>query len=149
MSPCLEPKLRQIVGRFDRFVLIPVDTKEQVECRYHDTSAMNFSLRLFSNVSVSVTRRIPAASGGKVSRSSAVQSVARSFSSTQPEKALCYEDFVKETLKKMVSERGTENLTREIADLDLERRFQHYDVSFRENVTGRCLRERLDVFNVL
>ena len=84
---------------------------------------------------MSVTRRISAAVvGGTVARSSAVGNVVRSFSSTQPEKAVCYEDFVKETLKKMVSERGTENVTREIADLDLERRFQHYDVSFRDQM---------------
>ncbi len=100
--------------------------------------AMNSSCRLLSTCSVRITRRISAAAGGggaAAARRSVVGTVTRSFSSTQPEKAVCYEDFVKETLKKMVSERGTENLTREIADLDLERRFQHYDVSsFRDSM---------------
>jgi hypothetical protein len=64
-----------------------------------------------------------------------VNGAVRRFSS-QPEKAVCYEDLVKETLKKMISERGTENVTKVIADEDLERRFQHYDVSCRSTWRG-------------
>lgn len=52
----------------------------------------------------------------------------RNFSA-EPEKVVCYDDLVKETLKKMIAERGTEHPSKPIADEDLERRFDNYDVS--------------------
>jgi len=92
---------------------------------------MNPSFRFLRQVP-SVTRRISVSQKSGIHHHQQPFGLLKqqSFFSTQPEKAICYEDLVKETLKKMVAERVMESsTTKEIADLDLERRFQHYDVS--------------------
>lgn len=54
--------------------------------------------------------------------------------SAQHEKVICYEDLVKETLKKMIAERDVDQLlAKPIADEDLRRRFQRFEVRGRKN----------------
>jgi hypothetical protein len=91
---------------------------------------MNSPSKLFRQVSVGARRTsVACVVTPKLARSkAAVVNKVRCFSA-QPEKAVCYEDLVKGTLKKMVTERCSENAMKAIADEDLERRFQHYDVS--------------------
>jgi hypothetical protein len=79
-----------------------------------------------------LSRRMAAAANCSALRRSVYSDLKLSSFSAQPEKAVCYEDLVKVTLKKMIAERGTDQHTKSIADEDLARRFQHYESVFKE-----------------
>ena len=86
---------------------------------------------LFRNAPLISRRMAAAANGSRLSRGGYSNLKLTCFS-VHAEKALCYEDLVKETLKKMMAERGVDQPAKPIADEDLARRFQKYERVFKE-----------------